>query len=276
MEPKSYSGDCNPNRNLHPSKPSMAAHFLKCLSRIQQTANDSSVASRSRRIRLAAYASMAYSAGHRRAWSRALLRKLRCRRARSVILPRRPRIARPQVVIEIDRAEVLRKLVPGGTGMDYDGQSASLAGWGDERKEEEEGGSVLHLGLVVVVMVGPPTMPGMVVSCSQRLGQHNHKKGIDLFLGFPACFWSSPHPPSYSITFSQWDFTCWFRVCCCQSNPQTLILHLVVSLKLICYTVTLLSKEARGLVSNIPEWPLLASEQKNMFYMFKISSRIAD
>ncbi|XP_064977374.1 transcription factor IBH1-like [Musa acuminata AAA Group] len=97
----------------------MAAHFLRCLSRIQQTASDTSVASRSRRIRRAAYASMAYSAGHRRAWSRALLRKLRCRRARPVILPRRPRIARPQVVIEIDRAEVLRKLVPGGTGMDY-------------------------------------------------------------------------------------------------------------------------------------------------------------
>ncbi|CAL9152799.1 unnamed protein product, partial [Musa hybrid cultivar] len=155
MEPKSYSGDCNPNRNLHPSKPLMAAHFLRCLSRIQQTASNTSVASRSRRIRRAAYASMAYSAGHRRAWSRALLRKLRCRRARPVILPRRPRIARPQVVIEIDRAEVLRKLVPGGTGMDYcrlleeTADYISLAGWGEERKkkeEEEEGGSVLHLG----------------------------------------------------------------------------------------------------------------------------------
>ncbi|KAJ8466634.1 hypothetical protein OPV22_029186 [Ensete ventricosum] len=119
MEPKSCSGDGNPSRNLHPSKPLMAANFLRCLSRIQQTATNSSVGSRSRRIRRAAYASMAYSAGHRRAWSWALLRKLRCRRVRPVILPRRPRIARPQVVIEIDRAEVLRKLVPGGTGMDY-------------------------------------------------------------------------------------------------------------------------------------------------------------
>ncbi|URE35699.1 hypothetical protein MUK42_26296 [Musa troglodytarum] len=115
----SYSGVRNPNRNLHPSKRLMAARFLRCLSRIQQTASSSSVASRSRRIRRAAYASMAYSAGHRRAWSRALLRKLRCRRARPVFLPGRPRIARPRVVVEIDRAEVLRELVPGGAGMDY-------------------------------------------------------------------------------------------------------------------------------------------------------------
>ncbi|CAL9078250.1 unnamed protein product [Musa textilis] len=155
----------------------MAARFLRCLSRIQQTASSSSVASRSRRIRRAAYASMAYSAGHRRAWSRALLRKLRCRRARPVFLPGRPRIARPRVVVEIDRAEVLRELVPGGAGMDYCrllGETAdyiSLSGWGDERRKKEEEGSVLHLaGLVVVVVVGPPTMPGMVVSCSQRLG----------------------------------------------------------------------------------------------------------
>ncbi|RWV91683.1 hypothetical protein BHE74_00056886 [Ensete ventricosum] len=157
MEPKSCSGDGNPSRNLHPSKPLMAANFLRCLSRIQQTATNSSVGSRSRRIRRAAYASMAYSAGHRRAWSWALLRKLRCRRVRPVILPRRPRIARPQVVIEIDRAEVLRKLVPGGTGMDYCRLLEETAdyirclatqvrlmqtGRGDESKkgEEEEGG----------------------------------------------------------------------------------------------------------------------------------------
>ncbi|CAL9095944.1 unnamed protein product [Musa textilis] len=82
MESKSFTtgNRDNPNTDLHGSKNMMASHFLRALFRIQQTStSSSSFAGRSRRIRRAAYASMAYSAGARRAWSRALLRKLRSR-----------------------------------------------------------------------------------------------------------------------------------------------------------------------------------------------------
>ncbi|CAL9103443.1 unnamed protein product [Musa acuminata var. zebrina] len=106
----------NPNRNLHGSKTMMASHFLRALFRIQQTSTSSSSAGRSRRIRRAAYASMAYSAGTRRAWSRALLRKLRSR-ARLRFPRRLSRAATPQRR-DMDQAQVLRKLVPGGPSMD--------------------------------------------------------------------------------------------------------------------------------------------------------------
>ncbi|URD82410.1 hypothetical protein MUK42_05346 [Musa troglodytarum] len=126
MESKSSDENCtNPNSELHPSKLMMASHFLRALSRIQQTTTDS-FAGRSRKIRRAAYASMAYSVGTKRAWSCALLRKLRSRsrlrfpnprRAKYAALPGGPRAARPQQR-EMDQAEVLRELVPGGTSMD--------------------------------------------------------------------------------------------------------------------------------------------------------------
>ncbi|RZS14608.1 hypothetical protein BHM03_00046327 [Ensete ventricosum] len=120
MESKSYTTGSrdNANRNLEGSKTLMASHFLRALFRIQQTSTTrSSFAGRSRRIRRAAYASMAYSAGTRRAWSRALLRKLRSR-ARLRFPRRLSRAARPQRG-DTDQAQVLRKLVPGGPGMDY-------------------------------------------------------------------------------------------------------------------------------------------------------------
>ncbi|CAD5197457.1 transcription factor IBH1-like [Musa acuminata AAA Group] len=127
MESKSSDENCNnPNSELHPSKLIMASHFLRALFRIQHTTTDSSFAGRSRKIRRAAYASMAYSVGTKRAWSSALLRKLRSRsrlrfpnprRAKYAALPGRPRVARPQQR-EMDQAEALRELVPGGTSMD--------------------------------------------------------------------------------------------------------------------------------------------------------------
>ncbi|URE02199.1 hypothetical protein MUK42_18919 [Musa troglodytarum] len=120
MESKSFTtgNRDNPNTDLHGSKNMMASHFLRALFRIQQTStSSSSFAGRSRRIRRAAYASMAYSAGARRAWSRALLRKLRSR-ARLRFPRRLSRTARPQRR-DMDQAQVLRKLVPGGPSMDY-------------------------------------------------------------------------------------------------------------------------------------------------------------
>ncbi|WOL16126.1 transcription factor IBH1-like [Canna indica] len=123
MESKSLSRDCN---NPNPD-PKMAFHFLRALLHIQQSAATTSFTGRRRRIKRAAYASMAYSSGARRAWSRALIHTLRRRRQRqqrartAVALPRRIRVARPprREVAAADQAQVLRKLVPGGTGMEY-------------------------------------------------------------------------------------------------------------------------------------------------------------
>ncbi|KAG6513175.1 hypothetical protein ZIOFF_023485 [Zingiber officinale] len=65
---------------------------------------------------------MAYSAGPRRAWSRALLRKLVRRRRKPPRrdLPRPAAIIRRRRPVGGDRLEVaLRRVVPGGAGMEY-------------------------------------------------------------------------------------------------------------------------------------------------------------
>ncbi|XP_074586677.1 transcription factor IBH1-like [Curcuma longa] len=125
MDSKSSSslGNPNPNPNIptpRPSKSSVAIRFLRALSLARHAAS-SSPSSRARRIRRAACACMAYSAGPRRAWSRALLRKL-------VRLRRHPRrdLRRPAAMsgrrrpVGGDRLEIaLRRVVPGGGGMEY-------------------------------------------------------------------------------------------------------------------------------------------------------------
>ncbi|XP_042381313.1 transcription factor IBH1-like [Zingiber officinale] len=131
MDAKSTSSLGNPNPNIltpHPSKSSVAIRFLRVLSLVRHTAS-SSPSSRAYRIRRAACSCMVYSAGPRRAWSRALLRKL-VRRRRGP--PRRRRgpprrdLPRPAVIsrrrrpVGGDRLEVaLRRVVPGGAGMEY-------------------------------------------------------------------------------------------------------------------------------------------------------------
>lgn len=130
LHPRSMETDAsnaNPNHtNPSNSKPMSALHFLRALAHIKRTTPKSSLL-RSRRIRHAAYASMAYTAGPGRLWSRALLRKLRRRsrlrhsssqRTRIVIAPKRLKVVRPRTG-EPSRAEALRRLVPGGGGMDY-------------------------------------------------------------------------------------------------------------------------------------------------------------
>ncbi|THU52313.1 hypothetical protein C4D60_Mb10t02690 [Musa balbisiana] len=120
---KSSTRNPNPNPDtprFGPSKLMLAFRFLRALTLVHRTAPNSSNAARSRRIQRAAFASMAYSAGPRRAWSRALLCRLhfhrarrRCaRRSRAAGVPRRPSTTRSP-------ADGLRRLVPGGTGMDY-------------------------------------------------------------------------------------------------------------------------------------------------------------
>uniref|UniRef100_A0A0A9E541 IBH1-like N-terminal domain-containing protein n=1 Tax=Arundo donax TaxID=35708 RepID=A0A0A9E541_ARUDO len=144
----------NPNPNRHalasgaasssPSKRMLAFHFLRALSRIHRA---TPVPCRTRTIRRAAYSSMARAANPRRAWSQALLHQVRVRRAmrsrRAVLLRRRVSAAAPPPIGvrsisagetsaaalartppprqagEPARADALRRLVPGGNGMEY-------------------------------------------------------------------------------------------------------------------------------------------------------------
>ncbi|KAF0890648.1 hypothetical protein E2562_004165 [Oryza meyeriana var. granulata] len=137
-----------------PSKHMLAFHFLRALSRIHRA---TPVTRRTRTIRRAAYSSMARAASPRRAWSRALLGQARARRSRTLM--RRAVLVRRRVATasapapssaaargvrivaagetsaaaaaaralpppqrqpgEPPRADALRRLVPGGAGMEY-------------------------------------------------------------------------------------------------------------------------------------------------------------
>lgn len=137
--------------NLLRSSPSrlktmLASRFTESLRRInryKKTSTSTSIASssiikRSKRIKLAAYASMAYSAGSMRVWSRELLRKLRRRaRLRGSIAPKVVAIRRSNQIHlnggkasesrngmvegaqQLSRSDKLRRLVPGGKAMDF-------------------------------------------------------------------------------------------------------------------------------------------------------------
>uniref|UniRef100_A0A0D9WAN9 IBH1-like N-terminal domain-containing protein n=1 Tax=Leersia perrieri TaxID=77586 RepID=A0A0D9WAN9_9ORYZ len=131
------------------TKQMLAFHFLRALSRIHR-ATASPVTRRTRNIRRAAYSSMARAASPRRAWSRAILGQARARRSRTLmrraVMVRRRRVAAaasriaaggetsaaaaraalpeppppiPRQVDEPARADALRRLVPGGAGMEY-------------------------------------------------------------------------------------------------------------------------------------------------------------
>ncbi|CAA7404775.1 unnamed protein product [Spirodela intermedia] len=108
----------NPNPNPNPNSPMPGfCYFLHALARIQQdVAPQRSPGKKGRRIRRAAYASMAVAAAPRRmAWSRALLRRLRRRSAS----PRRKTITVTRKKTRTERQEdELRRLVPGGRRMD--------------------------------------------------------------------------------------------------------------------------------------------------------------
>ncbi|RCV15009.1 hypothetical protein SETIT_3G025000v2 [Setaria italica] len=139
-----------------PSKRMLAFHFLRALARIHSA---TPVPRRTRNIRRAAYSSMARAANPRRAWTQALLRQVRVCRAmrsrRAVLLRRRvsgaPPAASPAPPLgaarstvsaaaggtsaaaaalprggppprqagEPARADALRRLVPGGSEMEY-------------------------------------------------------------------------------------------------------------------------------------------------------------
>lgn len=126
MDRKNYTHP-NPNPNYTPNYNSMQSlHFIQALARINRAAPKPTTPScRTKQIRRAAYASMAYTSGSRHKWSRALLIRLRQRqRLRSLRLltvRRRVRIVTPAMSRpeEPARAEMLRRLVPGGKSMEY-------------------------------------------------------------------------------------------------------------------------------------------------------------
>ncbi|KAF7018870.1 hypothetical protein CFC21_032110 [Triticum aestivum] len=140
-----------------PTKRMLAFHFLRALSRIHGAAGPAR--RRTRTIRRAAYSSMARATGPRRAWSRALLLQAQARARRSraetsrraAVLVRRRVVAGPAAAPaparaapvggqasaaaaraalappppparqagEPARSDALRRLVPGGAGMEY-------------------------------------------------------------------------------------------------------------------------------------------------------------
>ncbi|XP_019178256.1 PREDICTED: transcription factor IBH1-like [Ipomoea nil] len=119
-------------------KTRFARTFLRALHNLNAGAAAQERRRRCRKIKLAAYASMASAVGPRRAWSRALLWRIRSRASLRRIpaaqrsnhhrrktpppRPRRPRRSRNDVVrggrLDSDKAKELRKLVPGGKAMD--------------------------------------------------------------------------------------------------------------------------------------------------------------
>lgn len=110
-------------------KAKIARRFVKSLAEVwksHEPATEGSIRERTRRIKIAAYSSMAHSAGSRRAWSRALLAKLRGRakrrrhlQSRRCLGLKRKRAGSRNVALnEASGVDELRRLVPGGKAMD--------------------------------------------------------------------------------------------------------------------------------------------------------------
>nr|WKE35209.1 basic helix-loop-helix family protein [Rosa persica] len=109
-----------------------ARRFLQSLAQIKKQKRSSSSSSeeeickRSKRIKMAAYSSMARAVGPRMNWSRALLFKLRNRVSYPKLVKKKKRVtvrsikvSRSKSSVHIDRGNKLRKLVPGGKSMDF-------------------------------------------------------------------------------------------------------------------------------------------------------------
>ncbi|CAA7055868.1 unnamed protein product [Microthlaspi erraticum] len=112
-----------------PEKDVFALHFLQSLSNLK-TQNPSNspdkTNDRVKKIKMAAYVSMARAAGGRRLWSRALLRRAASENNKIVRFPRRKRrvtwLSRRRcnrrAPVEEKAADRLRDLVPGGGEME--------------------------------------------------------------------------------------------------------------------------------------------------------------
>ncbi|KAJ8634407.1 hypothetical protein MRB53_027743 [Persea americana] len=111
-------------------KTMFALRFLRAYSKINRykspsclssSSSSSSIVRRCKRIKLAAYASMARAVGPKRAWSRALLHKVlhRTRLHQSVTRPKVSGAGNGVAGGAINRTDKLRRLVPGGERMDF-------------------------------------------------------------------------------------------------------------------------------------------------------------
>ncbi|KAL6000556.1 transcription factor [Asimina triloba] len=109
-----------------------ALRFLGALARIHNRQRTScskaatDVVRRSKRIKLAADASMASAVGSKREWSRALQRKFIRSRRISIHRPKSTTAVRPKRILKalppsqpLTQADKLRRLLPGGMAMDF-------------------------------------------------------------------------------------------------------------------------------------------------------------
>uniref|UniRef100_A0A2N9I4P0 IBH1-like N-terminal domain-containing protein n=1 Tax=Fagus sylvatica TaxID=28930 RepID=A0A2N9I4P0_FAGSY len=115
--------------NTNSRRIKFARRFIRTLSKMKKTAPSSSsideVRKRSQRIKIAAYSSMAHAVGSKKAWSRAILFKLRNRARHQGMMMRRRSIGfKKKRAIKNDppgeqnQTKKLRQLVPGGKAMD--------------------------------------------------------------------------------------------------------------------------------------------------------------
>ncbi|XP_073054688.1 transcription factor IBH1-like [Primulina eburnea] len=122
-------------RNPSSIKTRFARRFVLALKKLSMDRSSSPVSmadryKRYRMVRAAAYASMASSVGPKRAWARALLRKIRNRRMGSNLMKRlrsRTDVLKKRTVLKprnhrvmgSEQENSLRELVPGGEGMEF-------------------------------------------------------------------------------------------------------------------------------------------------------------
>ncbi|XP_074335953.1 transcription factor IBH1-like [Apium graveolens] len=116
----------NPNpKNQHSIKTRFTYRFLRALKQVNTRyttarSSSSSSARRSLEIKQAANMCMAATVGSKRAWSRAMLSKIR--RRRQMVRSRRLKIGNPRRRINSycgeSETEELREIVPGGEGLD--------------------------------------------------------------------------------------------------------------------------------------------------------------
>ncbi|KAL6344433.1 hypothetical protein AAG906_039689 [Vitis piasezkii] len=109
--------------NTSSRKVRCARRFLQSLLRIRQrrpgSLSSEEVRQRSRRIKMAAYSSMACTVGSRRAWSRAIIFRLQSRAGRHGRMRRRCLGVKKKPSREMSQADRLRDLVPGGEALDF-------------------------------------------------------------------------------------------------------------------------------------------------------------
>ncbi|KAK4408714.1 hypothetical protein Sango_0452400 [Sesamum angolense] len=120
----------NPHTNPTSIKTRFALRFLRAINKLSndngtspRPLNSADRRKRCRAIRAASYASMASAVGPNKAWSRAVLRKIR-NRTKEMIKPRTRRGAargsmNPRKELGLGQEKELRELVPGGEAMDF-------------------------------------------------------------------------------------------------------------------------------------------------------------